>query len=334
MAIKTSGPLKFSEIREELGLSGQIRLGQTEVRGLASVSSGKIKFSDFYGKSNFNGVYLSNGILKNEEEFYPHEEFYLSNSVNFKTFLNLSKSGFHYDKYQYGKQFLLHMVAKGNHQFPDQLMLYLKNKKIGVKKKKLIKQSGSGDGATYFFENAKNIQNFKNYFMNYRFMQGQGDSPIFFHIQTVDLPPVKNDSDGELVRNAIAKRVYQYGYNITTYDFETSSSDVYETEMDDNLLEVKCRYYGTFSLQIVSKKQIHSKHLYFSIRRKNNNQYFKTFKSDGKEEQKSDNVWVYEYRFSRDSIFYDLFDISKVGFEEFIYSILTSDLYEMDNYLY
>ncbi|EHO19519.1 hypothetical protein HMPREF9466_01450 [Fusobacterium necrophorum subsp. funduliforme 1_1_36S] len=170
--------------------------------------------------------------------------------------------------------------------------------------------------------------------MNYRFMHEQSDSPIFFHIQTVDLPPVKNDSDGELVRNAIAKRVYQYGYNITTYDFETSSSDIYETEMDDNLLEIKCRYHGILFLQIVSKKQIHSKHLYFSIRRKDNNQYFKTFKSDGKEEQKSDNVWLYEYRFSRDSIFYDLFDISKVGFEEFIYSILTSDLYEMDNYLY
>lgn len=52
MAIKTSGTLCASDIRTELGSSGQLCLGSSEARALAGKSSGQICFSDFYGKSS------------------------------------------------------------------------------------------------------------------------------------------------------------------------------------------------------------------------------------------------------------------------------------------
>lgn len=67
MAIKTSGTLCASDIRTELGSSGQLCLGSSEARALAGKSSGQICFSDFYGKSA--------GISTNYTLFtsiYPH----------------------------------------------------------------------------------------------------------------------------------------------------------------------------------------------------------------------------------------------------------------------
>jgi hypothetical protein len=47
-----SGQLSFSQIRDELGLSGPISLGQQEVRELAGVPTGPISVSDLHGKSD------------------------------------------------------------------------------------------------------------------------------------------------------------------------------------------------------------------------------------------------------------------------------------------
>ena len=51
MTIPASGALTVSNIRTELGASGQINLGGASSRGLSGIASGVIKMSDFYGKS-------------------------------------------------------------------------------------------------------------------------------------------------------------------------------------------------------------------------------------------------------------------------------------------
>lgn len=331
MAIKTQGPLKFSEIRKELGLTGKITIGQSEARGLAGISEGEIKFSDFYGKSNFDGVYLKNGILKDEHNFYEHEKFYLSNSINFKTFLDLSKTVFDYSKTG-TKPIHIDITTKNEHQFPDQLMLYLENETIGLKKKKLIKDSGSGNSATYSFEDAKNVQNFRNYFINYIFVQNKTDSPIFFHIQTIDSLPVNNFKgiDGELMRNAIVKRPEYYGSG-TRYTFESSSSNKYETEMGNDILKIQLLY-NSAALEIISKKRISAEHVYFSVRNKSN-LHLETYKSYSKQEEGYyKDAWIYKFYFYPELT--ELFDYHSLDFENFIFSVLTSDVYEKDAFRY
>ena len=56
MALPSSGTITMGMIRTELKQTGAIGLGSTECRKLAGVSSGAIKMSDFYGKSN--GYYI------------------------------------------------------------------------------------------------------------------------------------------------------------------------------------------------------------------------------------------------------------------------------------
>lgn len=56
MALPSSGTITMDMIRTELKQTGAIGLGSTECRKLAGVSSGAIKMSDFYGKSN--GYYI------------------------------------------------------------------------------------------------------------------------------------------------------------------------------------------------------------------------------------------------------------------------------------
>lgn len=51
MSLPSSGKITMGDIRTELKLTGQITLGQSEVRKLAGKSSGLIKMSDLYGKS-------------------------------------------------------------------------------------------------------------------------------------------------------------------------------------------------------------------------------------------------------------------------------------------
>ena len=54
MAIKNIGaPLSFSEIATELGIANyNVSINQSNLRNLAIKPTGKIKMSDFYGKSN------------------------------------------------------------------------------------------------------------------------------------------------------------------------------------------------------------------------------------------------------------------------------------------
>lgn len=56
MALPSSGTITMGMIRTELKQTGAISLGSSECRKLAGVSSGAIKMSDFYGKSN--GYYI------------------------------------------------------------------------------------------------------------------------------------------------------------------------------------------------------------------------------------------------------------------------------------
>ena len=54
MALPSSGVMKASMIQTELGESGSWSINSQSSRALAKVPSGTIKFSDFYGKSNFS----------------------------------------------------------------------------------------------------------------------------------------------------------------------------------------------------------------------------------------------------------------------------------------
>lgn len=51
MALPSTGSISMSQVRTELGLSGTISLGQSQVRALAGKSSGLISLADLRGKS-------------------------------------------------------------------------------------------------------------------------------------------------------------------------------------------------------------------------------------------------------------------------------------------
>lgn len=56
MALPSTGSISMSQVRSELGLSGSISLGQSEVRALAGRSSGSISMSHLRGKSAWGGT--------------------------------------------------------------------------------------------------------------------------------------------------------------------------------------------------------------------------------------------------------------------------------------
>jgi hypothetical protein len=57
MTLPTAGTLKISDVRTELGEGGSVSLGQLSARTLASLPTGTISLSSFYGKStSFNDV--------------------------------------------------------------------------------------------------------------------------------------------------------------------------------------------------------------------------------------------------------------------------------------
>jgi hypothetical protein len=55
MALPSSGSISMYQVRQELGESGSISLGQSSVRSLAGRSSGSISLGDLRGKSNWDG---------------------------------------------------------------------------------------------------------------------------------------------------------------------------------------------------------------------------------------------------------------------------------------
>lgn len=61
MALPSSGAITMGQIRTELKKTGAISLGSDECRKLAGVSSGAIKMSDFYGKSNGQDIIIKSG---------------------------------------------------------------------------------------------------------------------------------------------------------------------------------------------------------------------------------------------------------------------------------
>ncbi|SJZ99928.1 hypothetical protein SAMN02745174_02224 [Cetobacterium ceti] len=52
MSLPTRGPISMNKIKQELKINGEIRLGDQRCRNLAKKLIGKIKMSDFYGKSS------------------------------------------------------------------------------------------------------------------------------------------------------------------------------------------------------------------------------------------------------------------------------------------
>lgn len=67
MALPSSGTITMGMIRTELKKTGAISLGSAECRKLAGVSSGAIKMSNFYGKSNsikYENHIIYNNILR------------------------------------------------------------------------------------------------------------------------------------------------------------------------------------------------------------------------------------------------------------------------------
>jgi hypothetical protein len=72
MALQTSGPISLDDIRQELSISGEISLNNSEVRQLADKSSGAISLSDFYGKR---------AAAKNLKIFYASGSFIVPDDV-------------------------------------------------------------------------------------------------------------------------------------------------------------------------------------------------------------------------------------------------------------
>lgn len=60
MTLQSSGAISLADVRTELGASGAISLGDTNVRNLAGVASGAISLSNLYGKSN-GATFTPNG---------------------------------------------------------------------------------------------------------------------------------------------------------------------------------------------------------------------------------------------------------------------------------
>jgi len=56
MALPSTGPISLANVRSELGLSGAISLGQSNVRTLAGLGSGPISLSSLHGKSTAIGL--------------------------------------------------------------------------------------------------------------------------------------------------------------------------------------------------------------------------------------------------------------------------------------
>lgn len=52
MALPSNGVISLDDVRKELNITGPVSLGDSNVRSLAGVSSGKISMKDLYGKSN------------------------------------------------------------------------------------------------------------------------------------------------------------------------------------------------------------------------------------------------------------------------------------------
>lgn len=52
MALPTTGKISLGDVRTELGTTGAISLGSEDVRTLAGKTSGTVKMSDLYGKTN------------------------------------------------------------------------------------------------------------------------------------------------------------------------------------------------------------------------------------------------------------------------------------------
>lgn len=77
MALPSTGSISMSQVRSELGLSGSISLGQSEVRALAGRSSGSISMSHLRGKSaiNWNGSVSSLPSFLNDFQNTPNSAF-------------------------------------------------------------------------------------------------------------------------------------------------------------------------------------------------------------------------------------------------------------------
>lgn len=50
MALPSNGKISLNDVRTELGITGPVSLGDSKVRGLAGITSGKISMNDLYGK--------------------------------------------------------------------------------------------------------------------------------------------------------------------------------------------------------------------------------------------------------------------------------------------
>lgn len=52
MALPSNGKISLNDVRTELGITGPVSLGDSKVRGLAGITSGKISMKDLYGKQS------------------------------------------------------------------------------------------------------------------------------------------------------------------------------------------------------------------------------------------------------------------------------------------
>lgn len=53
MALPSSGKISMLQVRQELGESGSVSLGQSSVRSLAERTSGSVSMSHLHGKSDY-----------------------------------------------------------------------------------------------------------------------------------------------------------------------------------------------------------------------------------------------------------------------------------------